>query len=180
MDRHGHAAEDYGTPAARSNRLHRPAILANHALHWISSVIVLSISAYFIHKFTHNTHLRYWVSIAAIDTLLYIPALLLPAILSYKGYLAPLAWIFSYLWLTAFIFASQDYNYNGGPFANSPAGVDKPKLKKTLEAFTFIAFFTNLIGFVLESKLWDKQRFKGHSAYDTNGHHAGTTTSSHL
>jgi len=182
MARHGHAADKYGTPApapapaARSNRFHRPAILANHALHWLSSIIVLGISAYFIHKFTHNTHLRYWVSIAAIDTILYFPAILLPAVKSYKGYLAPLAWIFSYLWLTAFIFASQDYNFNGGSFVNSPADVNKPALKKTLEAFTFIAFLTSLIGFVLESKLWDKQRFKGHSAYDTNEHHASTRT----
>ena len=58
---------------------------------------------------------------------------------SYKGYLAPLSCIFSYLWLTGFIFATQDYDYNGGPLANSPAGLDRPALKKTLEAFTFIA-----------------------------------------
>jgi hypothetical protein len=57
---------------------------------------------------------------------------------TYKGYLAPLAWIFSYLWLTAFIFAAQDYNY-GSCALRSPAFVDKCALKKTLEAFAFIA-----------------------------------------
>jgi hypothetical protein len=57
---------------------------------------------------------------------------------SYKGYLAPLAWIFSYLWLTAFIFAAQDYNY-GTCSRRSPAFVNKCSLKRTLEAFAFLA-----------------------------------------
>lgn len=54
---------DYGAPAVRSNKLHRPLLAANHALHTISSLIVLGISAYFISEYTHNTHLRYWVAL---------------------------------------------------------------------------------------------------------------------
>jgi len=164
----GHATNDYGTPADRSNRAHRPAILANHLLHWASSLIVLGIAAYFINQFSTNTHLTYWITIAAIDAFVYIPALFLPVVKSYKGYLAPLAWIFSYLWLTAFIFAAQDYNF--GTTAHSPAGVHKPALKKTLEAFAFIAFFTNLVGFILEARLWDLQRFKAGHGTDGQKH----------
>ncbi|KAJ4331554.1 hypothetical protein N0V87_009055 [Didymella glomerata] len=160
-DRTAAPGTDYGTPAVRSNKLHRPLLAANHALHTISSIIVLGISAYFINDYTHNTHLRYWVALAAIDTILYLPALALPAVKKYKGYLAPLAWILSYLWLTAFIFAAQDYEYNGGCAANSPTGVNKCGLKRTLEAFAFIAFFTSLVGTLLEARLWDVQRFKG-------------------
>jgi len=156
----GHDANDYGRPAYRSNRMHRPAILANHAIHWASSLIVMSIAAYFIAKFSRDAHLVYWICVAAIDAFLYLPALFLPAVKSYKGYLAPVAWVFSYLWLTAFIFAAQDYNY-GNCVANSPSFVNKCALKKTLEAFAFIAFFTNLIGTILEGRLWDLQRFKG-------------------
>jgi len=171
-------ATDFGTPVSRLNRVHRPAILANHALHLISSIIVLGIAAYFINEYSNNTHLVYWISIAAVDAFLYIPALFLPFVKSYKGYLAPLAWIFSYLWLTAFVFAAQDYNY-GNCVANSPSFVNKCALKKTLEAFAFIAFFTNLVGQVLEGRLWDIQRFRGNRALDANKHHAapaGTTT----
>ncbi|KAF2033058.1 hypothetical protein EK21DRAFT_86498 [Setomelanomma holmii] len=179
-----HANTDYGAPAVRSNKMHRPLIMANHALHFVSSLIVMSIAAYFIHNFPHNTHLVYWVSIAAIDTILYIPALFLPVIKSYKGYLAPLAWIFSYLWLTAFIFAAQDYEY-GSCAVNSPFGHTGCGLKRTLEAFAFIAFFTNLVGTVLEARLWDVQRFKGargnNNVLVEDKHHgnvpvAGTTT----
>jgi hypothetical protein len=76
---------------------------------------------------------------AAIDVVLYIPALALPASNKYKGYMWPLAWIFSYLWLTAFIFAAQDYNSGPGCWAYSPSFVNKCALKKTLEAFAFLA-----------------------------------------
>ncbi|KAF1349484.1 hypothetical protein EJ07DRAFT_139910 [Lizonia empirigonia] len=164
-------ATDYGAPAVRSNRLHRPLLAANHALHLISSLIVLGISAYFIHKYTRNTHLVYWVALAAIDVFLYIPALALPALKTYKGYLAPLAWILSYLWLTAFIFAAQDYEHNGGCAVNSPRFVNKCSLKRTLEAFAFIAFFTSLVGTLLETRLWDVQRFKGTRAVHVEKQH---------
>jgi hypothetical protein len=70
--------------------------------------------------------------------LVYLPALFLPVVGAYKGFMAPAAWVFSYLWLTAFIFSSQDYNF-GGTCARSPSGVNKCGLKKTLEAFAFIA-----------------------------------------
>jgi len=144
-----------------TSKVLRLATLLNHWLHWISAVIVMSIAAYFIAKFHTNTHITYWVTIAAIDVLLYLPALVLPLIKGYKGYLAPLAWIFSYLWLTAFIFASQDYNFNNCAI-NSPRFVGRCAIKKTLEAFAFLAFFTNLVGLLLEWRLWDKQRFKAH------------------
>jgi len=156
----GHNANDYGAPAVRSNKLHRPLIIANHVLHFISSIIVMSIAAYFIHNFNKNTHLMYWVSVGAIDALIYLPALVLPAVKSYKGYLAPLVWLFSYLWLTAFIFAAQDYEYGNCAFNSPGSFVNKCSLKKTLEAFAFIAFFTNLVGTLLEGRLWDVQRFK--------------------
>lgn len=133
---------DYGAPSPRrsTTTLTRPLLTATHLLHFASSIIVMSIAAYFIANFPpNNTHLRYWVAVGAVDAFLYLPALVLPMLKSYKGYLAPLACIFSYLWLTAFIFAVQDYEYNGGAYYNSPAGVDKPALKKTVEAFTFLA-----------------------------------------
>jgi hypothetical protein len=63
MARRTTANSDYGAPAARSNKMHRPLITANHVLHWISSLIVLGISAYFIRNFRHNTHLVYWIVI---------------------------------------------------------------------------------------------------------------------
>ncbi len=154
------AATDYGAPATTSTgKKYRPMILAANWLHWVSSIIVMSIAAYFIAQFSHNTHIIYWVTIASIDSFLYLPALFLPALKSYKGYLAPVSWAFSYLWLTAFVFASQDYNF--GPCeARSPAGVNKCSLKWTLQAFTFLAFFTNIVGQFLETWLWQLQRAK--------------------
>ncbi|KIW20977.1 hypothetical protein PV08_01556 [Exophiala spinifera] len=135
-------ANDYGTRPGQLDRAHRLFTLLNHWLHWSSAIIVMSIAAYFISAYHDNTHLVYWVTIGAVDALLYLPALFLPYTRRYKGYLAPLAWFFSYLWLTAFIFSSQDYNFNHGNRGNcdkSPSGVNKCGLKKTLESFAFIA-----------------------------------------
>jgi hypothetical protein len=125
----------------------------------------MSIAAYFISAFHHDQHLVYWVTVGAIDALLYTVAMLLPLMKSYKGYTGPLAWIFSYLWLTAFIFAAQDYNHNRCSMRSPGPFIGKCGLKKTLEAFAFIAFITNLIGTYLEYKLWDNQRFKAHHGY---------------
>jgi len=172
------ATNDYGTPAGRSNRAHRPAILANHWLHWISSLIVLGISAYFIAHYSHSTHLVYWVTIAAIDVFVYLPALFLPLIGAYKGYLAPAAWLFSYLWLTAFIFAAQDYNFNAYGCPHSPSGVNKCGLKKTLEAFAFLAFFTSILGQILEGALWAKQPFKNRGGVHNEKNLGNTNTAS--
>jgi hypothetical protein len=62
-----HNANDYGTAAGTSNKMHRPAILANHILHWISSLIVMSIAAYFISAYANNTHLVYWITIVRVQ-----------------------------------------------------------------------------------------------------------------
>ena len=43
----------------------RLATLLNHWLHWISAIIVMSIAAYFIAKFSTNTHITYWVTIVS-------------------------------------------------------------------------------------------------------------------
>jgi hypothetical protein len=75
---------------------------------------------------------------AAVDSFIYLLAVVLPFLKSYKGYLAPIAYIFSYLWLTAFIFAAQDYEYDSCAL-RSPTFVNKCHLKRTLEAFAFIA-----------------------------------------
>ena len=74
-------------------------------------------------------------------------------------YLVTIQWVFSYLWLTGFIFASQDYNFNG-TCELSPGGVSKCGIKRTLEAFAFLAFFTAAVGQLIESKLFGLYPFK--------------------
>jgi hypothetical protein len=62
---------DYGAAntAQRSNSLHRPLTLANHVLHWISSLIVMSIAAYLISQYRHNVHMRYWLAVVSLPAL---------------------------------------------------------------------------------------------------------------
>ena len=142
----------YGNTVNRPSGLTRMATILNRWLHFVSVSIVLGIAAYFIAQYTDNTHLVFWLTIACIDAALTLPALALPVFDFYKSYLFPVHWIFSYLWLTAFIFSSQDYNFNN-TCARSPAGVNKCSIKLALESFAFIAFFTNVVGQLLEGSL---------------------------
>ncbi|KAL6706400.1 hypothetical protein ACN47E_005506 [Coniothyrium glycines] len=150
--------DDYGIASSTTSKLHRPLLFATHFVHWVSAIIVMSIAAYFISNYYHNTHLRYWVAVGAVTAALYIPLLALPLVKRYKGQAAFLPLILSYLWLCALVFTVQDYSYNGGWFWNSPRGVPHRGLKKTLEAFAFIAFFTSVLGAILEARLWDVNR----------------------
>jgi hypothetical protein len=147
---------DYGVHIPKPSSLLRLSTLLTTWLHFSSTVIVLGISAYFINTYTDNTHLVFWLTIACIDTAATLPYLGHP-FFSFSPLLArcllSIQWLFSYLWLTAFIFAAQDYNFNG-TCALSPAGVGKCGIKRTLEAFAFLAFFTGVLGQLLESRLF--------------------------
>jgi hypothetical protein len=66
-----------------------------------------------------------------------MPSFLLPILSSYKFYYALPNFIFSYLWLTAFVFSAQDYNESECEL-NAPFG-GSCNLKLASEAFIFLA-----------------------------------------
>ena len=68
---------------------------------------------------------------------LYLFAMFLPALKSYRGYLLPLSLVLSYLWLTSLIFSSQDYAGHRCRY-HSPPNVDHCGLKHTVQAFSII------------------------------------------
>jgi hypothetical protein len=65
---------------------------------------------------------------------LYLIAVVLPALKSYRGYMSPLNLILSYLWLTALIFAAQDYA-GGRCRSRIPGYNSRCGLKHTILAF---------------------------------------------
>lgn len=74
---------------------------------------------------------------ATITLAVSIVAMVLPFIHRYKGYLLPFNLIMSYLWLTSFIFSTQDWAGGRCPL-NGPGSGDCG-LKKTVIAFNFLA-----------------------------------------
>ena len=84
---------------APSDRVTRLILTGNQWMQWISAVIVMSLASYFIAKFSAGEHLKYEITISTINVAFFIPALFLPLISSYKGYLLPLSFIFSYLYV---------------------------------------------------------------------------------
>jgi hypothetical protein len=67
--------------------------------------------------------------------------MVLPVLKKYKGQLAPLHWIMSYLWLTAFIFAAQDYSGGRTAYRSPDYYTRHNAIKKTLAAFAFLALY---------------------------------------
>ena len=82
-----------------SDRTTRLILTGNQWMQWISAIIVMGLSAYFISKFDAGEHLKYEITIATINVAFFIPGLILPLFTSYKGYLLPLSFIFSYLYV---------------------------------------------------------------------------------
>ncbi|KAF2029959.1 hypothetical protein EK21DRAFT_66733 [Setomelanomma holmii] len=112
-------------------------VAALNGLVWISSIIVVGITGYFLKKYSHDQHLIFEMCISAIVLGLWLPSFVLPVFESYKFYYAIPNFIFSYLWLTAFVFAAQDYNESQCEL-NAPFG-GSCNLKLTSEAFIFLA-----------------------------------------
>ncbi|KAF2478281.1 uncharacterized protein BDR25DRAFT_9535 [Lindgomyces ingoldianus] len=130
-------------PAGTSRLL----LACSHFMTWASSAIVVGITGYFLNDFDHNQHLIFWIVIAAMTLCFWLPSFALPFMGSYKNWYLPMNFVFSYLWLTSFIFAAQDYNWHECEF-NSPTDTKKCSLKKANEAF-----FT-LLGLIVETLRW--------------------------
>ncbi|KUL89180.1 hypothetical protein ZTR_03787 [Talaromyces verruculosus] len=136
--------------AVLQSTISRPLLLATRTMQWVSSVIAMGFYAYFVHREHHGTHTIFNLVISVLSVVFFIPAFLSPfksTLLS--KWVALIDMVFSYLWLTAFIFAAQSYNY-GNVYFNAPFGV-KVSVKHAAEAFTFLAFFFTVVGLVTET-----------------------------
>jgi hypothetical protein len=67
---------------------------------------------------------------------IYLIAMVSPVFSSYEGYFLPVNFIFSYLWLTSFIFSADDWS--GQLCRRAPLEFSRCALKRTVEAFNFI------------------------------------------
>ncbi|KAL3481433.1 membrane-associating domain-containing protein [Aspergillus californicus] len=156
-----------------SQTLTRPVILVARALQWISAVIVMGITSYFISKGPRGQHIIYQEVIAVTSVVFFLPAFLspfMPRILSRFVFFIDV--IFSYLWLTAFIFAAQDYNWHNCYF-NAPPFM-ACKRKRANEAFIFLAFIFTFFGMLLELySLWSYRRDNATPVVEKNVPHGG-------
>ncbi|KAH8689971.1 hypothetical protein BGW36DRAFT_307305 [Talaromyces proteolyticus] len=128
----------------------RPVLLLIRSLQWISSVIAMGIFSYLIHKNHHGAHLIYNEVIAVLSVVFFIPAFIspfMPTMLSKFVVLIDL--VFSYLWLTAFIFTAEDFDRGFCYIAEAP-GVSCSK-KHAAQAFTFLAFIFTFFGLGVET-----------------------------
>jgi len=132
---------------AMTDTLLGPGLMAARFLQWASAVIVMGITSYFIHKFPKGQHVIYEEVIAVLSVAFFIPGLLSAFVKTIGRFSLLIDIVFSYLWLTSFIFMAQDYNWHGCG-ATAPGG--KCALAKASESFAFLAFFFTLCAALLE------------------------------
>ncbi|CAI7632296.1 unnamed protein product [Penicillium manginii] len=137
-----------------STAIARPVQLATRTLQWSSAVVVLALTSFFISRGPHGQHLLYQEVIAVLSVVFFIPAFISPFLpTALSKFVLLIDVIFSYLWLTAFIFAAQDYSQHSCNFS-SPFGVTCGR-KKANESFIFLAFIFTFFGMFLEvAALW--------------------------
>ncbi|EEH03488.1 conserved hypothetical protein [Histoplasma capsulatum G186AR] len=144
----------------------RGLLFCTRLLQWCSAVIVMGIVAFFLHRGPKGQHLKYEIVIAVLSVAFFLPGLLSAFIPAVGKIAFPIDIIFSYLWLTSFIFTAQDYNL-GVCGLNAPPG-GRCSLKHALEAFTFLAFFGCLASAMLEIyNLWAYHKSRSVTAHPT-------------
>ncbi|OAA60813.1 MARVEL-like domain protein [Cordyceps fumosorosea ARSEF 2679] len=133
--------------------------LFNHFMVWVSAVIVMGIVSYFLSKFgalaNRRTHIVYQETIAVLTVAIWTVGMLLPLVGRYGGHMWPVNLIFSYLWLTSFIFSAQDWARQRCYYSDF---FGKCSLKKTVIAFNFFAFFFLLINALVEAYMYRSHR----------------------
>ncbi|KAL7922551.1 hypothetical protein ACQKWADRAFT_292763 [Trichoderma austrokoningii] len=125
---------------------------ANHLMVLISSIINTGLVSWFLSKYDYRgVDIVYQEVITVITLGFWLVASVLPLIGRYRGYLAPLNLVFSYLWLTSFIFSSQDWS--SGKCGFGKPGQGHCSRKHAIDAFNFLAFFFLLSNTVVEGIL---------------------------
>ncbi|KAJ5886016.1 uncharacterized protein N7473_008690 [Penicillium subrubescens] len=137
-----------------STAIARPLQLVTRTLQWSSAVIVMGLTSYFIKQGPKGQHLIYQEVIAVLSVAFFLPAFISPFLpTALSKFVLLIDVVFSYLWLTAFIFAAQDYNQHSCYF-NAPPGITCSR-KKANESFIFLAFIFTFFGMFLEvASLW--------------------------
>ncbi|KAJ5499454.1 hypothetical protein N7453_008505 [Penicillium expansum] len=134
-----------------------------HSRHAVgSAVIVMGLTSFFINRGPRGQHTIYQEVIAVLSVVFFLPAFISPFMPSSLGrFVLAIDVIFSYLWLTAFIFSAQDYSTRRCYHA-IPAGLNC-KRKRANEAFIFLAFIFTFFGIFLEvAALWAYRRGNTH------------------
>ena len=115
-------------------------LFASNFIKWASACIVMAIVSYFIHDYSRNEHTTYQEVIACTSIGFFLPTIPLAFYKRFTVQLIPLDYIYSHLWVTAFIFAAEDYNWKDCA-KHSPPGVQSCTLKYALESWCIIAVY---------------------------------------
>ncbi|UNI20282.1 hypothetical protein JDV02_006382 [Purpureocillium takamizusanense] len=128
-----------------------------HFMVFASAAIVTGLVSAFLDTWSFRGYRVVFQEVIAVTTLVvYLFAMFVPILKSYRGFFAPVNFIFSYLWLASFIFSSQDWS--GRLCAQTSLSNGRCAQKRTVEAFNFIGFFFLIINVIFEGILLWRSR----------------------
>ncbi|KAK9443368.1 hypothetical protein VB005_02647 [Metarhizium brunneum] len=134
-----------------NNALH-VLVKASHFMVFASATIVTGILGWFLHRTSaQNTHVIFQETVAAVTVPAYLGHLVFAQVDSYYEQSLMVGLAFSYLWLTSFIFAAQDWT--GGRCASAFPRGSSCSQKKAVVAFDFLAFFFLVFGMLIKGYL---------------------------
>ncbi|KEF52982.1 uncharacterized protein A1O9_10889 [Exophiala aquamarina CBS 119918] len=139
--RSGFRFSDPEAPKASSTTsFSRPRILLFllNFIKWSSACIVMAIASDFIHNYKRDGHTTFQEIIACTSIGFFLPTMPLAFYRRFTVHLIVLDYIYSHLWVTAFIFAAEDYNKSSCS-KHSPGGLHSCTLKYALESWCIIA-----------------------------------------
>jgi len=143
-----------------TNAIPRRLLGLSNLMVFASSAINTGILSHFLRDHRGGgTHLVFNEVISVLTLFVYLFAIVLPVLKSYRGYLLPLNVALSYLWLTSLIFSSQDWA--GGRCRNDSFTMDLNThcdLKHTAMAFFIIGFSNLFLNTIIEAFMWASYR----------------------
>jgi len=149
-----------------SNRILRPVTFVSRLLQYCSSIIVIAIASYFIRDYHQaGEHVYYQEVIATTNAGFFLAPLIFSFWNRLTWHVLPLDLAYSYLWLTAFIFAAEDYNWHSCS-AGPPSTLSSCSKKWVLEAFTFLSFIFTVFDVCFQIGIWAHESSNRTYAHD--------------
>ncbi|KAL1841770.1 hypothetical protein VTJ49DRAFT_6608 [Mycothermus thermophilus] len=121
---------------------------------FVSSTILVGIISYYVRHDYRGTIWIYPLVIAVITLFIYLIAMFLPILKGYRGYMLPLNFIMTYLWVTALIFAAQRFAGGRCRAFPIPGRGSRCSLTHAILAFWIIGFVFLLFNTIMEALMW--------------------------
>ncbi|KAL2264517.1 hypothetical protein VTJ83DRAFT_7027 [Remersonia thermophila] len=148
-----------------TGRIPRWLVTLSNFVIFASSAILVGTISYFVRWGYRGTWWIYPLVIAVVTLFIYLITMFLPILKRYRGYMLPVNFILSYLWVTALIFAAQ--RFAGGRCVFYPVPRRGCSVAHAILTFWIIGFVFLIFNIIMEALMWAHHwRESRHTVHD--------------